>query len=82
MLVTFWARAILPTATLNLHHLCMAMVCAEKPLGHMAVPRMERKHAREAEGAPLNINKNTKMQIISRFYRELTGNSLFKSIAK
>lgn len=48
----------------------------------MAVPRMERKYVREAEGAPPNTNKNTKMQIILRFYAELTGNPLFKSIAK
>lgn len=45
MLDTFWSRTILPTATLNLHHLCVAMVCEQKPpvrgVGHMAVLRME-----------------------------------------
>lgn len=71
LLFTIWARAILPTAAVNLHHLCVAMVCKQKPpargLEHMAALRMEWKCIREAEGAPQNNNKNMKMQSILRF---------------
>lgn len=82
MLFTFWARTVLPTATLNMHHLCVAAVYEQKPpargLGRLAVPRMERKYLREAEGSPQNTNKNTKMQIILKLYRKQTGSSPFK----